>query len=294
MLLRILSRILRVYKPRGTERILRLIYPPETRYQNRLELAVEYDHQLLIQVDTASHIESDIFFYGYYEPETIRLIKRLIRSGFVAIDVGANIGSHTLIMGALVQSQGSVLAIEPHPTVFGRLVDNIRLNRLEQVRLYQGALDEFVGKAVLYSKPETFPNQGMANMYPGGWKPDTLQEIPITVQTLDNLVQAAGYTRLDFIKIDTEGNEYQVILGGRESIRKYLPYVLFEYADWTWKKLGIAFDSCRAFFADLNYTLYVTHPHTLSRLGSTVPPSANILAVPPLRDATLPGQVTRE
>jgi FkbM family methyltransferase len=247
---------------------------------------VSYDDSLLINIDTASHIEADIFFYGYYEHEITKLIKRVFRPDFVAIDVGANIGCHTLIMGFLAESTGHVLAIEPHPTVFRRLVENVRLNRLSNIYPCQCALADFTGQSVLYSKPETFPNQGMANMYPGGWNPTTLMEIPVKVETLDSMVQAQGYTRLDFVKIDTEGNEYQVLKGGQESIRRYLPYVLFEYVDWTWEKLGVEFDTCRAFFDDMDYSLYVVQSRFLTRLEKNIPQSANILAVPPLKVLT--------
>jgi FkbM family methyltransferase len=283
-LLRLVSRVFRVYKPRGAERLLRFIYPPDIRYQHRLEGVVQYDEQLRMHIDTSSHIEADVFFYGYYEPEMARLIKRLVRPGCVAVDVGANIGTHALLMGWQAGSTGHVLAIEPHPSIFRRLVANIRLNRLSHIQPYQMALAEWAGQSVLYAKPETFPNQGMANMYLGDWEPTNWVEIPIIVQTLDELVKAAGCPRVDLIKIDTEGNEYQVLLGGQETICTYRPYVLFEYADWTWGKFGVAFETCRAFLDAQGYSLYVVHAHRLARLGQVVPPSANMLAVPPHRE----------
>lgn len=137
-----IARVTRQRPARGLNRLLKVIYSRlllwfyhiDRRQNDHLAVTMQYGSHSLINVDTASFIEWVLFFYGEYEPGLTDLVKRICKPGYVAVDVGANIGTLTLIMGELVGESGRVIAIEPQPEEYDKLVENIALNRMRQVK----------------------------------------------------------------------------------------------------------------------------------------------------------------
>ncbi len=278
-MLRRVAKAVQKYQPRGIDRVLRAIYSPDSRQNDHFEIVIEYDTDMLINVDSASFIEWSIFFYGYYEREVSNLIKRLVKPGYVALDVGANIGCHTLIMGRSTGETGQVIAVEPNPKIYTRLTENIRLNRMKNVQTLQCGLSDIAGEFTLYVAPDDFPNQGMSSLYT---QSALSIEVPVQIQTLDAVIKAKGCNSLDFVKIDTQGNDYKVLLGGERSIQEYHPYLLFEYDENVWGRSDADFAACDEFFRKQQYTLYVLDvTGSLTKAKYGVPRSTNILAVPP-------------
>ena len=117
-MIKILAWLTRKFHPRGTERLLRLVYHPDkVRCFNAI---IPYDGDLRIHINTASFIEWKLYFYGYHDPELVGLIKQHFKSG-VFVDVGANIGVITLIAAKAARE---VIAIEPIPGIARRLRQN--------------------------------------------------------------------------------------------------------------------------------------------------------------------------
>ncbi len=205
------------------------------------------------------------------------MISRIFRPGFVAFDVGANIGAHSLIMGKYVGANGKVYAFEPDPQIFNRLQNNIIINRLINVEALEFGLSNTSGEFPLYSAPTDFPNQGMSSMYPRTELPFSTK---IEVKVLDQVVEQKKLSRLDLIKIDTEGNDLNVLLGSEKSIKKFRPYIIFEYDRNIWSKNSFDFGTCEELFTRHNYLLYILQHSYLSKLNDEIPTFANILAVP--------------
>lgn len=278
-MLRRLAGLAQKYHPKGIDRLLRAVYSPDRRQHDRIEIVLEYDDDLLMHIDTGSFIEWTIFFYGHYEPEITRLIKRIVRKGNVAIDVGANIGCHALVMGRAVGETGRVIAVEPNPTVHARLADNIRLNRMKHVLPLQRGLSFADSESTLYIPPSVAANQGMSSIYPQAL---LSERVTVKIETLDGVMKAQGCDRLDFVKIDTQGNDFNVLRGAEQSIRQHLPYLLFEFDHLEWGISHADFHACQDFFSDMQYSLYVLHRSgILTNARHGVGSCANILAVPP-------------
>jgi len=202
-----IARVTRKYSIPGINRLLWLLYNPDKRQKDYLNVVINYDADLLIHIDTRAFQEWIIFFHGYYEKEIVNLLKRILKKDFVVFEIGTNIGSHTLIMSKLVGKEGKVFAIEPYPKVVKKLLKNINLNRIENIKYLQIALSDIREKMALFFSNNHFATEDMnASLYPD----DRLNEqIEVEVKTLDDAFQEESLNRIDLIKIDTEGNEYK-------------------------------------------------------------------------------------
>lgn len=139
-LLKALARITRRFHPKGTEKVLKLFYPKNPKEE--ISAVVPYDEDLHIHVNTGSLVEWEIFFKEYSEPEITYLIKRLLPKRGTFVDVGANIGEHTLVAAKIAKE---VIAIEPDGYLADRLEANVRLNALQNVRIWRSATDVLDG-----------------------------------------------------------------------------------------------------------------------------------------------------
>lgn len=169
-------------------------------------------------------MEWNIFFSGYYEQDIVKIIKKYLKSDDVFVDVGANIGCHTLIAAKICKK---VIAIEPEPNVRKRLIENIKLNNLKNVEVYDYAISDYIGKTTFYPPDVNNPNKGVGSLYyKNGLKQDGIK---IKVTTLDKLLE--NESKIDFIKIDVEGANKEVIFGAKNIIKKFNPLVLYERDD---------------------------------------------------------------
>lgn len=233
-LARAIGRTLRV---RGIDRALRLLYPPDRRARDYTEAVTRLRDGSLFEVDTRSFIEWMLYLYGEYEPHVRDVIKACLRPGDMAIDVGANIGVHTVAMARAVGETGLVLAVEPLPRIVDRLERNLELNNLSrQVRVVIKAASDHPGATVFYPPSETATNQAQGSLF--ALKHLDPKPIDIDLATLDNLVEENGLDRVRLVKIDVEGGEAEVIGGARRLIDEQRPYVLFEYNAGHYAEIG--------------------------------------------------------
>ncbi len=269
--------------PRGTDRALRMLYSPDRRATDHFETVLSYDGNLRIRCDTASFIEWQIFFYGHYEPEIARLLRRLLPIGGVAIDAGANVGCHTLVMADAVGPGGRVLAFEPHPRTFRRLAANMHLNALTNTDAWPVGLSDRHAEVQLYSPAMDHPLSGKATMHEehlaGRAHIPVTEQFPVRVIPLDAVAEERGIERLDLIKIDVEGHEMAVLRGARESIARLLPHVIFGYTTTSWHMIGETLAGAQSFFGELNYDLRLIDGANLSAVRDDLP-HGNLLASP--------------
>ena len=136
---------------------------------------------------------------------------------WVFIDAGAHIGKYTVQLAKHVKL---VIAVEPHPFNYEYLQLNIRQNLLANVIAVNMALSSFEGKAPLYIG-EKAGHHSLKRNQGGGY-------ITVDVTTLDALVAKLSLDRVDYIKIDVEGAEMDVLKGGTNVLCKFRPKLLIE------------------------------------------------------------------
>ena len=160
---------------------------------------------------------------GGWEPAAQRLMVRHVAPGSVAYDVGANIGIHTLLLSRLVGSTGRVYAFEPVPALFGRLCENVRLNpSLAAATPVQLALDDHSGSAAFY----TGHHAGAGHLAASG--PQTGDRIEVSTSMLDEFVYREHHAPPNFMKIDVEGAEGNVLAGAEQVLRNARPIVMVD------------------------------------------------------------------
>ena len=168
------------------------------------------------------YIERSIYFSAYEFLLGTVLLKQ-IRPGGVFIDVGANVGYHTLRALRHVGPNGRVLAFEPNPHVLQRLKHNLAINRADNVELFEIALSKECEEVTIYCP--TKGTHGLASLRNQGW--ENGEEYRVQAQPLD-AVLPNDIPRIDLIKIDVEGAELLVLQGAERTIRHFKPAILIE------------------------------------------------------------------
>jgi len=277
VLAKLIAPLTRIFHPRGTQRALRIFFNPR---KLKIKGVMKYDKNLRINFNTSSYVEWELFFRGYYEKNVIDAIKKILRPGFVAIDAGANIGTHTLIIGKLVGDSGKVFAFDPHPESTEKLKENISLNNLLNIKVLQLALSNKKGTMTLFSYDDEMSDHGTASLYVLPRLQKNGVEVPVS--TIDKVIEEENLNRLDFIKIDTRGSDFPIILGARESIKNFSPFIIFEYNKENWGHSGFKWEEAKIFFDENDYGLYFINQKNILPVGANpvFTTSHNILAIP--------------
>ena len=222
----------------------------------------------------------NVTFFGTYEPELRALMRRYLVPGGVAVDIGANVGWHTLLMARLIGPTGRVLAVEANPSVRARLSEHLQANHLSNVTIVASALGDQPGRLRFLAPPvDAF---GAGDGHVAGEKDKGSQHIVETeVTTLDVLAEQEMLQRLDFVKIDVEGFEWPVLQGASATFAKFRPVVCFEFNSiYTGRGEGDP-AALREYFGRLDYDLAViTRQGPRALADSAWPDCANLLAAP--------------
>jgi FkbM family methyltransferase len=135
------------------------------------------------------------------------------KEGDVVVDVGAHIGRYTIVASKQVGQNGKVIAIEADPSNFEILNRNIELNRLTNVTTLNYAAFSKEAKIKLYLPAGDIFTKYNTVMSDWIWvKPDD-KFVEVNGNTLDNLVHETGIRQVNWIKIDVEGAEFEVLRG---------------------------------------------------------------------------------
>ncbi|MBZ5701823.1 MAG: FkbM family methyltransferase [Acidobacteriia bacterium] len=162
------------------------------------------------------------FAYGTWEPAVTEVLQAQIQPGMTALDIGAHVGFYSLLLARLVGPRGRVISFEPMPDNFARLVENLRLNQLQQVTPVNLAVLARSGELEA-NVPEGEPYSGSISLYQDYGTP----RIRVRATSLDEFF-ANSAERLEFIKMDVEGAEGEVLRGGIETLRRFRPRFLIE------------------------------------------------------------------
>lgn len=159
--------------------------------------------------------------YGEYSEGEVALFRQLVPAGGTVVEVGANIGSLTVPLSRMAGAAGQVIAFEPQRAVFNVLCGNLALNGLTNVKPIRAAVGRAAGEIAIpllgYDGKGNYG--GVAVGDSSGGPQET-----VTMQNLDTL----DVSRLDFLKIDVEGLETEVIAGAGGVLERFRPVIFVE------------------------------------------------------------------
>jgi FkbM family methyltransferase len=156
--------------------------------------------------------------YGEFSEGEVALFRQCLQPGDVALDIGANLGSHTVPLAHLVGPSGFVHAFEPQRILFQIVCGNLALNELDNVR----ALPVALGRAPGRTKIPPIDYGGLNNF--GGVEIGGAHGEDVEVVTLDQL----DLPKIKLMKIDVEGMELEVLLGAKATLARCRPIVYVE------------------------------------------------------------------
>lgn len=225
-----------------------------------------------INGDTATWIGAKIVYTGDYEPELKKVFRSHIKKGDHILDIGANIGFHTLFFAELVGPTGKVTAFEPVPSNFDALNKNILLNEAQHIVAKNAALGA-KNETITINADQESENPGAFNLF------DQTGDVLINCYIGDELLEQEE--KIDLIKIDVEGYEGFVIQGLVRSIAKHQPIIIFEYDRLYHQKTGLPEDYIYSVLSGLGYSMqYISNQGLHSLESFKHIQSANILALP--------------
>ena len=151
---------------------------------------------------------------GSYEYDKQKTFEKMVARGGVVFDIGANAGFYTLLASVLVGPQGRVFAFEPVPLNLRYLNEHLRLNNIKNVSVIDAAVAECAGVAHF----DSGRNPSMGHLAADG---------SLTVRTvgLDEMVKAGKLPPPNYMKIDVEGAEANVLLGAKSVLTGIQPMI---------------------------------------------------------------------
>jgi FkbM family methyltransferase len=164
--------------------------------------------------------------HGEFEGAELKFVERYLERGMTAVDIGAHHGLYTVLAAKCVGREGKVLAFEPSERECARLRKHLRMNRCRNVQVMQYALGSVEAEEDLYmagGKHDFCNSLRLPDV------PDAVQKTRVKVRRLDEALEELATPRVDFVKLDAEGGEVDVLAGSERLLeRRPRPVLLVE------------------------------------------------------------------
>jgi len=186
---------------------------------DRVLTITHHGHQIFLD-PSDNDLTPHLLGGGHWEYSVERLMVRLLRPGQCCLDIGANIGYHTLVMAYCVGTSGEVHGFEPHPVVARLLRATIAVNGLaDRVKLHEVALTDHDGEVTLLALPD---HLGGGHVSPMGHEEaygTGKIAFKVPARRLDDMF-GSDAKPISLIKMDIEGGEAWALRGGAALLQR--------------------------------------------------------------------------
>jgi FkbM family methyltransferase len=241
---------IKIFLARILYRIVHLVYPRDMRIVVRGGIKYE--------LDLSEGIDLSVFLFGNFQRHVSQNERLSLPEDAVIFDVGANSGIMTLQFAHLAPD-GRVYAFEPTFYAFAKLMRNLELNpelaqRVVPIQSFVSSNTSAQPDITAYASWKVGgKTEGTEHRVHGG-TPKSTEGVPAV--SVDDFCEQNNIARLDFIKIDTDGHELEVLKGARKVIGKFRPAIIFEIGMYVMTERRIDFPDYLDFFDSLNYSLF--------------------------------------
>lgn len=249
------------------------------------------DHEVVIRdgvfydVDLSQGIDFAIYLGNIYERKTKAALRKLVSPASLVLDIGANIGAHTLHLAQLVGPHGRVMAFEPTDFAFQKLIRNLELNRSLAARVepYHCFLTASDGASVpnaIYSSWPLPVTDGVHAKHLGR----KMQTEMAKARSLDSILSERADRKVQLVKLDVDGFECDVLRGATMILREARPIFVMELAPYVLEERGASLDELLSYFIPNGYVLYDERtqkplPTSAKELHRIIPNGAGINAI---------------
>jgi len=198
------------------------------------------------------------------ENSSFPLLKHL-KTGDHVIDIGGNIGQTAMMMAQKVGKSGKVISFEPYYSTYERFKANLELNAglAEIVKIENRGLGSSISKVKMFTLCEQ--NSGGYRVVGNSTEEQNSGEIEVEISTLDEYISKNNISRIDFIKIDVEGYEMNVLKGFSNGLTRFKPTLFIEISNDNLKNQGTSNIEIYELIRNLGYTIY--NGKTLEKLA---------------------------
>ncbi len=219
-------------------------------------------------LDLSQGIDFAIYLGGIFERSTAIALSKLTEPSSLVLDIGANIGAHTMRLAQLVGPRGRVMAFEPTDFAFRKLRRNVDLNpslssRVETFHCFLTISDGTTVPGAIYSSWPLAADTGLHPKHLGQEMQTELAE----ARSLDSMLAERADRKVQLVKLDVDGFECDVLRGATSLLRDARPIFVMELAPYVLEERGTSLDQLLSYFIPNGYLLY--DERTQSRLPST-------------------------
>jgi len=213
---------------------------------------------ILFEVDLSEGIDLSLFLFGNFQKHVTNNKLIALPKDAIIIDIGANFGVMSLQF-AKIASEGKVYSFEPTYYALTKFNRNLELNpelakRIEVINSFLSARSAANADIKAYSSWKV-NDEKSSDMHPEHLGAAKSTE-GVGAMSLDDFCKNKQLDKLDFIKIDTDGHEYEILQGAKETLAKYRPQLIFEIGLYVMTEKNIDFSFYSNYFKSLNYKMY--------------------------------------
>lgn len=174
-------------------------------------------------------ISRELAVFGKHEPLHTELLSKELKEGMVCLDVGSNIGYYAILESRLVGIKGKVIALEPSPENFRYLKKNMKLQKFSNMEIHNVACGDQNGITQFSVSDKSNWSRVADENVSVGVQDQVTQIIEVQIKKIDSILKGKFLERVDLIRMDVEGYEYNVYKGMSETISKFKPIIIIEF-----------------------------------------------------------------
>ena len=171
-------------------------------------------------------ISEELSMFKIHEPLNTKFLAKQLQEGMICLDIGANLGYFAFLESSKVGKTGKVIAVEPAPITYELFKKNIELQKYQNISSYNFAFSNNIGTVDFFISNSSNWSRivGEKDPYHG----DEGKIIKIECKTIDDFIEELGLKKLDLIRIDLEGYEYEIFQGAKKTLSQLKPMLQIE------------------------------------------------------------------